>query len=165
MLIDKAITEGDCNGVIIYIALCKYLANLIGYICIIGSLTRRRNVWLNRLNLFSLGLPDGVIPVEENLLAALKEEIAKNGFNESLLEESDIVSYARANNLLLPNTGNDEDQLFPFSDGTESFKEGGTIFNKSIKLHRRFTTADDPRSLEERRISSASLFETKVVYD
>ena len=61
---------------------------------------KRHSIWLDRLNIFPLGLPDGVTRQEVQVLAQLKEEIAKNGFNDQLLDDSDILSLARAKNLL-----------------------------------------------------------------
>lgn len=74
---------------------------------------------MERLNIFPLGLPDGVKPPEAELLKALKEEIAKNGFSQSLLEESDIVSVSRAKNLLWADGGEDN---FAFSDSASSLQ-------------------------------------------
>ena len=72
---------------------------------------------MERLNIFPLGLPDGVKAPEADILKALKEEIAKNGFSQSLLEESDIVSLSRAKNLLWMDGPEDN---FAFSDSASS---------------------------------------------
>ena len=78
----------------------------------------RYKVWLDRLILFPLGLPDGYSLAGEEMLVQLQEEIARNGFREELLDESDIVSLARARNVL---KSCDEDN-FMYSDDASSQK-------------------------------------------
>ena len=63
----------------------------------------KHEIWLDRLMIFPLGIPDSkLIEIQkEEVLAQLKDEIAKNGFNEHLLEDSDILSIARSKHLQL----------------------------------------------------------------
>ena len=53
---------------------------------IIICLKSKSKIWIDRLQIFPLGPPDDVqLIVEEEILNQLKEEIARNAFNESLL--------------------------------------------------------------------------------
>ena len=62
---------------------------------------------MDRLNIFPLGLPDGASPPDSEMLKQLQEEIARNRFNDSLLENLDKTSmrYTEC-----------EDDKFAFSD-------------------------------------------------
>ena len=111
------------NGVndykfILYIIFSTIFSEYLAEITLLIAIFKRHNIWLERLNLFPLGLPDGVEPPQhEELLAQLKEEFKQTGFNEELLDESDIMSLAKARNLI----PSDEDNFF-FSD-TDSVKQ------------------------------------------
>jgi len=78
---------------------------------------QRYLIWLDRLNIFPLGLPDGVKPPEGEILKQLQEEIAKNCFRESLLADSDALSLAKARNLVRHECADD---CFAYSDSTSS---------------------------------------------
>ena len=74
------------------------LTEFVAQLSLIVTLTKRYKIWFDRLNIFPLGLPDGAILPEQEILVQLKEEIAKNCFRESLLEDSDkLSSLARTN--------------------------------------------------------------------
>ena len=66
----------------------------IAQIAMIVILNKRYKIWFDRLNIFSLGMPDGAVLPDEEILAQLKEELDKIRFRESLLEQSDLMSMA-----------------------------------------------------------------------
>ena len=68
---------------------------------------------MDRLNIFPLGLPDGASPPDSEMLKQLQEEIARNRFDDSLLENLDNTSIA--NKTLMRYTECEDDQ-FAFSD-------------------------------------------------
>ena len=77
---------------------------------------------MKRLIIFPLGVPDHLVSEEEKeILTQLKEEIARTGFSDSLLDESDIISMARARHLVYAgkegSVATDEDRLtFVYTD-------------------------------------------------
>jgi len=96
--VDNLVEGNNGNVYIVVWMVGLTLSDCFAQIALIISMHRRYLIWLDRLHIFPLGLPDGVTPPPEELLAALKEEIEKNRFKESLLEQSEIMSLAKAHN-------------------------------------------------------------------
>ena len=85
----------------VYYGISTFFTVNIAQLSLVITASVRYNQWLDRLILFPLGLPDNVVIPEREMLAQLKEEFSKNGFNEQLLEEySDILSQAKTKNPL-----------------------------------------------------------------
>ena len=72
-------------------SLSVVVSEFLAQISIIITLRQKHKIWIDRLNIFKLGLPDDVEPLEAEMLKQLQEEIAKNGFSESLLDRDDFT--------------------------------------------------------------------------
>lgn len=75
------------------------LLEYLGQISIVITLRRKHRIWIDRLEIFDLGLPDGASQPEAEMLKQLREEIARNRFNESLLERDDFTTIVKTQNL------------------------------------------------------------------
>ena len=74
------------TGLLIYFTVATLFSECLVDAALLFALFKRHKVWLARLTLFPLGLPDDSVTapkvLSEELFVQLKEEIAKNGFNE-----------------------------------------------------------------------------------
>ena len=53
--------KGDI-GIILYFTVANLVSEIFAEVALLIVLFKRHKIWLERLNLFPLGLPDGVIP-------------------------------------------------------------------------------------------------------
>ena len=72
-LLEKSIrnfTDGTKSSTfIIYFTCATVFSDFVAYIAIMVCIYRRYKIWLDRLNLFPLGLPDNAFVPEQNILA------------------------------------------------------------------------------------------------
>ena len=92
------------------------ISEFLAQISLIISLRQKFKMWIDRLSIFPLGLPDGVLPPDPEMLKQLQEEILRNRFNESLLESDDVNDDVLRSKLRCTEL----DENFAFSDDTST---------------------------------------------
>ena len=89
----------DIFGLTLYLVLATVLSEILAVFFLLITMNRRHTIWLERLIMFPLGNPDHLVIPAKEMLTSLKLELQKNGFSEGLLDETDVLSLAKAKEL------------------------------------------------------------------